>query len=119
MRENKFQYTVITGSGHIMSETFPMGDIENGRVIQWMKANHISDDTCQIHRSEFTGLLDKNGKEIYEGDIIEVTDGDGWNLGSIVVNLDPGYVCQLDIDDRCIGEIIGNIHENPELLETT
>lgn len=70
---------------------------------------------------EFTGLLDKNGKEIYEGDIIRWTDdydengyidfGDGcflvnWSINSERINGDM-------VDDL---EVIGNIHENPELL---
>lgn len=61
---------------------------------------------------QFTGLCDKNGKEIYEGDI---TKG-GYIVRSIFGCwcLDKGetpflYECK-DV------EVIGNIHENPELL---
>lgn len=63
---------------------------------------------------QFTGLHDKNGKEIYEGDIIKwgvhvgavkwinscIVFGDGFGL----------FPCNLT------SEIIGNIYENPELL---
>jgi hypothetical protein len=73
---------------------------------------------------QFTGLHDKNGKEIYEGDIID----DGMHSNIIVSWCDElssfvltrkgwafrhwfGESC-----DPCKVEIIGNIHQNPELL---
>jgi uncharacterized phage protein (TIGR01671 family) len=84
---------------------------------------------------QYTGLTDKNGKKIFEGDILEVHDKlpffDGYNSEEICYNGkvmyidDQGmYVCEGNEDgntlcalnlDEC--EIIGNIHDNPELLE--
>lgn len=74
-----------------------------------------------------TGLKDRHGKEVYEGDIIltdfrwlvyfgENDDYLGGTVGWSVkcINTEKTYF----IDDSILrGEIIGNIHENPELLE--
>ncbi len=68
---------------------------------------------------QFTGLHDKNGKEIYEGDIVKMPN---WSYPVEVIYLLPKcrFCCKLigGVNDFIPqnSEIIGNIYENPELL---
>lgn len=78
-----------------------------------------------------TGLHDKNGVEIFEGDIVEHIDFNSNEISKSEVRILKGCfyliisvdsfkydVPMMDLkDDECILEIKGNVHENHELLE--
>ena len=84
---------------------------------------------------QYTGLKDKNGKKIFEGDIVHilgnqnVADWKSVNYNALIAFLDGGF-CAIDgtIEDHAFRryalarmdfdlEVIGNVHDNPELLK--
>ena len=100
------------------------------------KMPHIHTDPFTLNSinietiGQYTGLRDKNGKEIYEGDIIRSFDSDGDAILHYIVWEEVCFValykgrcfrskCSLRQDwlDEFDKEVIGNIHDNPELLK--
>ena len=113
-----------------------------GDLLQNGSITHISNFDNGVNREhyevnqytvgQFTGLIDKNGKEIYEGDYWRVGIGAS-KIGNEFTLLHSGGIVSITphgiyigktpiwanghIFSNGKGEVIGNIHENPELGE--
>lgn len=132
--------------------------IDNG---EWVEGYLIHDETCNTHIpyigylfdgghdidvaeiiigtvGQFTGLTDKNGKKVFEGDILKFTDTNAdyewigrlefgnpnaeYNWGFQLVYIsgtkaNTDTLMWFDMEETgAYSEVIGNIHDNPELL---
>lgn len=121
MREIKFR----AWDGDRMQTVLTLGLYEG-----FVSTNKLNSDIKDFVIMQFTGLKDKNSKEIYEGDVLKVPDwydlpentsmtynnqevsfaDCSFSLGGTSMHEDYEY-----ISEEC--EVIGNIYENPELLK--
>lgn len=111
--------------------------------VSWMESwdsllNYSMSDIFQLDNpddvlEQFTGLKDRNGKDIYEGDILawhsNIYRKQDWiglvkyrGAGFVVQESSRSFSTPDWLETACnkdanIIEVVGNIHENPELLE--
>ena len=116
MREIKFRAWGALGS-----------DKAPRMISNWQSADLIEyvgfDGGGSFEVMQFTGLLDKNGKEIYEGDVVLNNEFEPPYPYVVDWNLPMGWwqmyakniYSQRNLSENEV-EVIGNIHENPEIL---
>lgn len=133
MREILFRGKRLCNNKWMFGSLFCWNDGDCFIVCDGIHHNHYKVDPETV--GQFTGLTDKNGKKVFEGDIVhvlgnqQVEDWKNVNYIGSVAFLDAGF-CVIDgtIEDHAFRryqlprldfdlKVIGNIHDNPELLE--
>lgn len=122
MREIKFRY-IFEYEDNTVSFCINIKEIENGTIQRLLRP--IDEDLSKftlVSRDEFTGLHDCDGKEIYDGDIVEIIMPCGTpneipdtiqyndSYGCFFLRTRYTSVCDLIQSDYSF-KIIGNIHE--------
>ena len=131
-REIKFRAWLKEDKKMVNVETMDFADkstqyLEKSEIVNaYLLRRVIFDD---IELMQYTGLKDKNGAEIYDGDIVlvELSGTSTWyktvvkiKEGAFIASLIDGedyiYIFNRGFDSNDF-EILGNVYENPELLE--
>ena len=96
--------------------------IDNDVAVGYVKMKEVLPETV----GQYTGLTDKNGTKIFEGDIIQGTIVSQWSKRKIICHIGWKIDGFVSIDRKNFIhkvkfakdiEVIGNIYDNPELLE--
>ncbi len=115
MREIKFRawFKGLKNIPAYMTEPFGLKDFDGDYFIP----DGVSMPDGSFEIMQFTGLKDKNGQEIYEGDILSPDEVVFWDkkhsgFEPFTIADDEGFIFTAGSM-----EIIGNIYENPELIK--
>jgi hypothetical protein len=123
----RFRYFFSNGTDW-KSQEYTLDQIINGEPFEFLSDSPFpgSKEYKMMGHVQFTGLHDKEGKEIYEGDIVSVRDDKNmvisWSerFASFVINRE-GWAFQHWFGEAMDGndcKVIGNIYQHPDLLKT-
>jgi len=118
MREIKFRIVCKDASGNVFFEFVDLWTLMLGRF----NVENIGRIEAIVTKDQYTGLKDKNGKEIFEGDIVRAQFYDSkpetmkveWFDVHYYIGIAGGY--PLSISGLHDIEIIGNVYENKDLI---
>ena len=111
--------TIVTGEGTV----YLPEKLENNFEVELCNGNTLmTAPNGDMGLMQYTGLTDKSGVEIYEGDIIQIYQNSGNKKAQVTVVEWDGRTCQYrgiypTISNLCQHEVIGNVYENPELMK--
>ena len=122
MREIKFRGKDCWGNwryGDLMKNSIPTA---SPVIVEDFYYDDPDDSMFEVNPAtvgQFTGLLDVDGCEIYEGDVVRIDD---WSTPSYIRWDDDTASFVVDrwtvnLAHVCYRKVIGNIYDNPELLE--
>lgn len=129
MREIKFRAWI---KDYVLMADVNFLNIDYKEIVVMIDENDYEFGCGEYELMQYTGLKDKNGKEIYEGDIVRFeaiewtgNDGDRVEYQGVVEYSEKhiAFNFKIPIGLEAIPyeatniEIVGNIHENPELSE--
>lgn len=138
-REIKFRVWDKTSESMLYQDDFERVELDTKNKMVALIAEEESnkphyvldyEDGIEAEIMQYTGLKDVNGKEVYEGDIVSFYNDEEYmfkSTNALVIyesaafileheKLGKEYLGEVDIEGMCV-KVIGNIYENPELLE--